>query len=315
MTQFMLKKGDCKDFKTIEEQLKILEDRGLLIPDKENALDVLSRTNYYRFSAYSLTLRTNDVFHKNVSFDDIYELYRFDDAFRKIIIAYTSYIEIALRSYVSYEHGKKYGPLGYMNSENYSNVHYFAQQFLSLTKEIARSDDIFVEHHKRDRNSVFPIWVALECCSFGYISKMFKNLLPEDKMHISKKYFNASHGYISNWLQICVFARNIAAHGGRFYNRTFKSVSLKLPKKYKSVINANKPFAMIYAMHKLLPTRALANSFRSDLRDIINKYPFVKIEHLGFPDNWEEILLSEENKYSFEYHVNEQSINKVAVII
>ena len=303
MSQFMLKKGECKEYKTIEEQLKILEDRGLIITDRDNALNILNRTNYYRFSAYSLTLRTNDVFHEGISFDNIYELYRFDDGFRKIIMSYTSYIEIAFRSYIAYEHSKKYGPLGYLNSENFASPHFFAQQLLSLTNEIKRADDIFVEHHKRDRNSVFPIWAAIECSSFGSLSKMYKNLLPEDKMIISKSYYNIGYEYVSNWLQVCVYARNIAAHGGRFYNRTLKSVPLKLPKKYKktNIINPEKPFAMIYAIQKLLPTSALAKAFREELEELINKYPFARAEHIGFPDNWIQILEKEETDYMFKY--------------
>lgn len=51
---------DVKPFKTIEEQISILEDRGLIIEDKEYAKKSLVNLNYYRLSAYTLTLRNND---------------------------------------------------------------------------------------------------------------------------------------------------------------------------------------------------------------------------------------------------------------
>lgn len=303
MSSFMLNKGKCKPFKSIEEQLDLLIQRGLIVSNRDNALDILSRTNYYRFSAYSLTLRKGDLFYEGVTFDNIYELYRFDDAFRKIIIKYSSYIEIAFRTYISYEHSKKYGPLGYMDSVNFANSNFFAHMLLDLTKEIKRSDDAFVEHHKRDLNSVFPIWVALECSSFGNISKMFKNMIPADKKLIASKYYKVHHSYVSNWLQVCVYARNIAAHGGRFYNRNLKSVPPKIHSNYRDVINTEKAFSIIYVMQKLLPTKALSEALRDDLSNLFNKYPFAKLAHMGFPDNWKEILADEETNYSFEYHV------------
>lgn len=80
---FKLNSGPTKPFRTLEQQLEILKGRGLIIKDKANALNILSRTNYYRFSAYSLTLRNEDVFDPDASFDAVYELYRFDDALKK----------------------------------------------------------------------------------------------------------------------------------------------------------------------------------------------------------------------------------------
>ena len=59
---------DIKPFKTIEEQIAILEDRGLIIEDKEYAKKSLSNLNYYRLSAYTLTIRKNDRCYNNIHF-------------------------------------------------------------------------------------------------------------------------------------------------------------------------------------------------------------------------------------------------------
>lgn len=37
-----------KEFKTIEEQISILRNRGLIIDDEERAKNTLSNLNYYR---------------------------------------------------------------------------------------------------------------------------------------------------------------------------------------------------------------------------------------------------------------------------
>ena len=41
-----------KPFKSHEEQLQVLNERGLLIEDKAEALHTLEHHNYYRISAY-----------------------------------------------------------------------------------------------------------------------------------------------------------------------------------------------------------------------------------------------------------------------
>ena len=58
----------AKEFRTIDEQLDILISRGLKIPDKAAASLFLYRNNYCRISGYSLTLRKQDVFSSNASF-------------------------------------------------------------------------------------------------------------------------------------------------------------------------------------------------------------------------------------------------------
>ena len=88
--------GDCKPTLTLDEQLDLMISRGLTVTDRRNAIDIIRRTSYYRLSAYSLSLRKNDEFYEGVSFDNIYELYRCDDAFRKIVFNYASYVEISV---------------------------------------------------------------------------------------------------------------------------------------------------------------------------------------------------------------------------
>ncbi len=299
--EFHLNKGPTKPFLTIDEQVDLLISRGLVVNDRENAKNILNRTNYYRFSAYSLTLRSEDKFEEGISFDDIYELYCFDDALRRIVLRYSQYVEVAIRSYIAYEHSRLYGPLGYMDNKNFENVMFHLDFIAKLTDEIEKSDDVFVYHHKVDYNNVFPLWVAIECATFGNLSKMYKNLLPDDRMYIARHYFGVGREYIENWLQAIVFARNIAAHGGRFYNRILRAVPLKLDKKHKLIIDRYSTFAYIFAIHKMQPTEALASDMRQDLSSIFEQYPFVRKDFLGFPDNWLEVLNNSKNKKAFGY--------------
>ena len=49
-----------KEPTTFEEQVRILESRGVIVKDRDAAVRFLSRVNYYRFSSYLLTFRNPD---------------------------------------------------------------------------------------------------------------------------------------------------------------------------------------------------------------------------------------------------------------
>jgi len=286
----MLNTGTTKPFETVNGQLEILQNRGLLVKDEAAAKEFLTRINYYRFSAYSLTLRKNNVFYPGVTFDNVCSLYYFDYSFRKIIYAYIAPIEIALRCHIAYHHTGKYGPLGYMDALNFEDAGRHADFLARLDEEIERSDDAFIRHHVRDLSSVFPFWVSIEVASFGVLSKLFKNLTRQDRIDISKTYYRFGREYVENWLQCCVYVRNIAAHGGRFYNRELKSCPVLLPKKYRNCIVSTRAFAFVYAIFQLLPTNALREALIQDLAALFKSYPYALKKHMGFPDNWEDYL-------------------------
>ena len=108
--------GISKPFKSLEDQVDLLESRGLIIDDRDMALEYLQRINYYKISAYSLTLRKNDTFYKNIHFSNIIELYDFDNDFRLNYLKYSIHVETASKSYIAYYHTREYGPLGYLNN-------------------------------------------------------------------------------------------------------------------------------------------------------------------------------------------------------
>lgn len=287
----MLNWGTTKPFLIYEKQLELLESRGLIVEDREKALSVLKSINYYRFSGYSLTLRHNDKFYPGITFDNIYELYVFDEQFRSVIMKYCGIVEITFRSYISYFHSEKYMPLGYLSPLNFDDITRHSGFIVELNKEIERSDDYFVEHHKADLNSVFPFWVAIEVTSFGVLSKLYKNMKTEDRTEIAKQYVKFGRKYVENWLQCCSYVRNIAAHGGRFYNRLLKACPVKVnAKRYPNVDNTS-PFAFVIAIYNMLPSDRVKNMMMGDLKQCFSDYPFALLKHMGFPTNWESMLV------------------------
>lgn len=287
----MLNIGQTKPFKTIEEQLDLLISRGLIVNDKEFALSILKRINYYRLSAYSLTLRSDDTFHENVTFDEIYSLYCFDAELRKIVLEYSLHIEIAFRTYISYYHAQQYGALGYMDAANFKNASYHSSFISELDSNIKRSKELFIKHHKNNLHSVFPIWVSIEATTLGMLSKFYKNMKPDDCTYISKNYYSISRNYIENRLQVCSYMRNVAAHGGRFYYSFLKATPVKLSRLQKEYINQESVFAGLFVMYKLLPTDELKKSFLSKLDMLFNQLTFQQLSYIGVDSDWKSIIM------------------------
>ena len=76
-------KKNIKKWKSYQEQVEILKNRGMAINDESKAIKYLQNINYYRLSGYSYIFRYKDDegkhrFKENTHFTDIKELYVFD---------------------------------------------------------------------------------------------------------------------------------------------------------------------------------------------------------------------------------------------
>jgi abortive infection bacteriophage resistance protein len=69
---------------TIDQQIDLLESRGLIVPDRDNARHYLQFINYYRLSGYTISFeqvidgKRNHQFRTGTTFNNILELYNFD---------------------------------------------------------------------------------------------------------------------------------------------------------------------------------------------------------------------------------------------
>lgn len=276
---------------TLEEQLSILESRNLIISDKQEAVDILSRVNYYRLSAYMLTLKCKDRFNEGTTFRDVYDLYEFDQRLRNSCLSIMESIEIAFRTHISYALSHKYGPTCYCDHRIFSNRRSHELLLRELKLAIDKSHEQFINHHKNKYDSQFPIWVVTEVASFSLLSRFYSLLKPEDMKEISETYYLLPYTYLQSWMRSISVLRNICAHYGRLYNR---NISIK-PKLFKQDINKGiedqKVFGLIYIMGKICMDQKQWVRFVNRLKCLIEEYEIVDFRRVGFPANWEEILL------------------------
>lgn len=199
---------ETKSFCTYEQQLQILKRRGLSIADDALALQWLREKNYYRLSAYSLTLRHKspstgeDEFLKDSSFSTIIDLYQFDEQFRAAISHAAAIAETNLKAYIAYYHARQYGPVGYLDGNHFEDPWRHAKLLNGLSKSLGlRKDEPFVLHHHKDLNDVYPVWVIVEVLTFDQVSMMYRNLLPEDRAAIAREFYGiSSREYIETGL-------------------------------------------------------------------------------------------------------------------
>ena len=286
---------NVKPFKTYDEQLSILKKRGMKVPDEQKALGFLRSENYYRISGYWLTMLKSspngkDSFSNSASFDNVMNLYFFDNSLRKILFAATTTIETNLKAAVAYHHGQKYGPCGYMSFDYVEEIWKHTAFMSSLAKDASRrKEELFVRHHNEDLDGVYPIWVATELCSFDQISKFYRNMLPEDRLEIAKRFYQIpSREYVESWLHCAVVARNMAAHGARFYNKANFTPGVMLPKHLKRY--ANSFFGYVYAIYQLLPYTQKQN-FLNEISEAIEQHSYTITKHLGLPMGWKTLIV------------------------
>ena len=101
-----------KKFKTLNEQIEILQNKGLIINDCEKAKEILLKENYFFLNGYRYVFvksLKDKTYIPGVTFDELYSLFLFDRSFRNIIFKNLLIIENNLKSIISYQLSKKYG--------------------------------------------------------------------------------------------------------------------------------------------------------------------------------------------------------------
>lgn len=282
-----------KDAKTFEEQMEILRSRGCIIDDEDGCLDVLSSINYYRLSAYFLPYRDGEnQFKAGTNFYAVYRSYEFDRKMREILWSVIGVIEINLRTMFAYYHAHKYGALGYMNKDNYNSKHNHKKFIKSFQREIEQNKRVpFVRHHIDRYENRFPIWVAVELFSFGMLSRFYADMKRADKKKLCRELGQPSDVILESWLRCCTDLRNICAHYGRLYFRTFSACpATERGSRYTLEKNLFSYILMLKRMYTF--PNQWNKECASHIVALVEEYTDeIKLEHIGFPENWKEYII------------------------
>ena len=230
MSDSELKRYD-KPALTFDEQLELLERRGMTTEDRVRAVNVLQRISYYRLSAYWYPFkRDGDAFEPGTRFEQATRMYEFDRRLRLVILDAIERFEVQARTRVTYQLGHTYGAFGYLEPSHFKPRFDHVGWLKGFLGEVERSHETFTKHF-RARYEGFPrlpIWMASELMSLGSLSRLVEGLERRDRTALASEWgINAQ--LVPSWLHSITFVRNVCAHHGRLWNREL-AISPQLPK-------------------------------------------------------------------------------------
>lgn len=190
--------GSTKEFKTLKEQVELLESRGLRIKNAEKAMEVLGKYNYFDvvngFESLFLKDKVNKRY-EGIYFEDLQKVYEFDMKIKMEVLRAIFDIESRLRTSIAYHFSEKYckGPsciMEYTNKSNYikppSADRYMCNKFkyfdLFQQQQIGKKGTVkkksYVEGLKEykpyiDNYNDPPFWVVIKTLPLGSLYFLF----------------------------------------------------------------------------------------------------------------------------------------------
>ena len=303
-----------KTFKTLDEQVDILKNKGLVIDDVERAKEILLRENYFFISGYRhLFFRSNESkkFIQNTNFRELYGLFNFDRQLRNIIFKNILIIENNIKSVISYNISRNYGIIekNYLNPKNFTREPSKTRQVNDLLKKMKRQIRINGGQHEATSHYIsnygyIPPWIVVKVLSFGIVSELYGILKVDDQKNIAAV-FNINYQELMSYLTILSNYRNLCAHEDIVYeHRAQKPIYntkyhqlLNIPMMDGEYIYGKEDlFAVIIILKHLLRKddfTLLLNeiSYEIDvLSGKLNVIPIAKVlDRMGFPENFKEL--------------------------
>ena len=232
-----------KPYKSFDEQLLLIEERGLGIVDRAFARAGLARLGYYRLSAYWYPFRRRSEYHREgtdipdhaiypgYTLDDMIRICDFDGLLRSHILFAINHIEVAVRVAVAYETGKR-DPVAYLDIEYWgerANVPFSGDKsrtqyevFCDRHQElVSRSKEAFAKHFREVYDGELPVWAAIELWDFGTLSRSFQVMSSDDRLQVARRFGITSGKTLQGWLESLNDLRNFCAHHQRLNRRHF----------------------------------------------------------------------------------------------
>src|SRR5574344_260912 len=304
-----------KVFKTLDEQISILEDRGLIIDDKDRARNILLRENYFFIngSRHLFTIKFgSDTFIKGTTFEELYATFMFDRRIRNIFFKYLLVVENNVKSIISYQLSKKYGykENEYLNPSNFSQDNLKVRQVYDVINKMKRQIRVNGDKHSATMHYIskygyIPMWILVKVLSFGLVSELYAILKVEDQNEIAS-YYHVTSDILGLYISLIANYRNLCAHEEILYDYRTQRVIPDTEIHRKLNIEQNEDGYMygkndLFALIIMLKTMLTDIEFRKLIYEIgyeidildqnVDTVPLVTIlNKIGFPENWKQIL-------------------------
>lgn len=333
-----------KPFKTIDEQIKLLQSRGLIIYSEDFARKALSSVSYYDLiNGYQEAMMDKGRFKPGISLEYLFAFHIFDKDFQNVIFKNSILIENIFKTKIAYVLAQNLGVDidEYLDDKEYLPF-FKTLVFFKLKKEFykiymwedrkthtwlpKKPDNIqqptrhYVEHHNH-----IPPWIIMRNLSFSnsitlyrLIKAKHKDMISDLLLPITAMTPSQKSNFLVAAISLIREFRNQAAHNLKFV--THVSALNRLPTSETNSITQNKAitssgrklndiYACIIAMTILLETKELRTRFLTDLLSVI--FP------PGLSPASDEVALRNQlfNDYSTISNLPKNFINDIARLI
>lgn len=266
---------------SLEDQILLLKQAGVLIKDEELAKNCLSFIGYYRLFAYVKPFLNRSSIKPHIDFDQIWNLYIFDRKLRLLVIDAIERIEVAFRVSISEIMSTQYDPFWYTNNGHFKHIKWHIEFMDKVLNLINRQEHTLIKHFYNTYSSPDfpPSWIITECLTFGVWSKVFDNLKKRgDKIAIANK-LNMRLMRLLSWIRCLTELRNLCAHHERIWNHFFRHT----PKDVPSQPHQDHTFyQQAYIIGELLKVISPTSGWKNKLRDLMEEYSDLPLEKTGF---------------------------------
>ena len=302
-----------KVFRTLDEQIDILKEKGLYINDVDKTKNILLKENYFFLSGYRHLFTTkNKNFIEGTTFEELYAMFTFDRNIRNIFFKNLLIIENNIKSLISYQMSKKYGfkEKDYLNIKNFSEDNLKQRQVRDVLDKVKRQIRINGRKHTATIHYItnygyIPLWILVKVLSFGLVAE-FYNIFKESDQEEIANFYNLNINTFSDYLVILSNYRNLCAHEDILYDhRTQKEVpdciyhsSLNIQKiDGEYIYGKNDLYSVIIILKDLLSNEQFMdfiNELGYEVDILYGKVSVIPTENIlskmGFPPNWRDIV-------------------------
>ena len=305
-----------KPYKSSSEQLVILKNRGLIIPDDELGTAMLEKIGYYSLiNGYSkpfmyLNEMGKEKYQDNITINDIYLQYIIDYQLHNFLFPTLTAIENHLKTVLGDVVANYYGvndknpsEAGYIEGAGVSYLDISNYQYSVKSKIVLRRIKKHILEtnsnptaYYRDKKNHLPPWILFRNLSLWQTNSFYRMLQPAHKLEVCSKFVTKlppdkqeiTLKMFANTFELIREFRNCIAHGSRLYAFKSKSkLSFKgiekllgagtvLKSEYEIGIGVNDVFGLFLSVLILLPSSTEKQRFVIGLEGLINGIKYYK---------------------------------------
>lgn len=303
-----------KPYQTPQQLVATLQSKNLIVQNVQDAEEVLSHINYYKFKIYLHPFLDPSDPKKYIpitKFEDALELYRFDDKLRDILFSIIGRLEIKLKTKLDKAISSFTNDIFWYLDPQYYKFNRLKEVINLLNKlnnTFISSKEVYAVHYKAHYYNNFsnnykalpPFWIISELMTLGDVTRFYE-LLDIQKFNIPRPRSNkleqlanefgaTSVSSLVSWVLAIRDIRNRCAHHSRLWNTIIREPGEIVLKLTHSSTFTNRIYLSLVMMHIMINELNITGiDLKQSLLDLEIEFPIFKAlnSSAGFPPNWD----------------------------